>query len=80
MVLLGGGEPHPVICRVAALVPEDQDNLLLNVDREAAEHGAGTGRQWSNRIEHELMRNSLALLDGKQGIVQREKGCIATGL
>jgi len=32
---------------------EDEDNLVLNVDREAAEHGARLGRQRSDRVEHE---------------------------
>src|SRR5271157_6315873 len=43
VVLLGGGEPHTVVCRVVALEAEDEDNLVLlvlNIDREGAKHGA----------------------------------------
>ena len=57
MVFLGGGQPHSVVCCPIALVAEDEDNLVLNVDREAAKHGASLGRQRSDRVEHELMRD-----------------------
>ena len=80
MVLLGGGEPHPVVCRLVAFVAKDEDNLVLNVDREAAEHGAGLGQQRSDGVEHEFVRNRLALFDGEDGVVQREEGRIATRL
>jgi hypothetical protein len=80
VVLLGGGEPHPVVGRRVAFIAEDEDNLVLNVDRKAAEHGAGHGRQRSERVEHECMRDRLALLDGEEGIVQRDEGRFATGL
>src|ERR1019366_7750249 len=41
VMVLGGGEPHPVICCLVRFVAEDKDNFVLDVDREAAEHGAG---------------------------------------
>jgi hypothetical protein len=56
--------------RALSLVPENQDNLVLNVDREAAEHGARIRRQWSKRGEHEPMRNNVASLADKQFVVQ----------
>lgn len=80
VVLLGGGKPHAVVRRLVALVAQYEDNLVLNVDREAAEHGASRRRQWSDRVEHELMRDDLALLDGEEGVLQREKGRVATTL
>ena len=44
LVALAGGEPHPVIRRLARfVVPEDEDNFVFHIDREAAEHGARPG-------------------------------------
>ena len=80
VLVFGGGKPHPVVCRLITFIAEDEDNLVLNVDREAAEHGARLGRQRSDRVEHEFMRDRLAMLDGERGVVQREEGSIATGL
>lgn len=80
VVFLGRGQPHSVVCRPIALVTEDEDNLVLNVDREAAKHGASLGRQRRDRVEHELMRDSLTLLDGEERILKRKGGFIATGL
>jgi len=37
------------------------------------------GDSGANRVEHEFIRDGLALLDGEKGIVQREQGRIATG-
>src|SRR5713101_3001998 len=56
------------------------DDLVLDIDRKAAEHGVGPGRQRSYRVEYEFMRNRLALLDGEEGVVRREGGRIATWL
>lgn len=39
MVLLGGGKPDSVVCAIVALVTEDEDDLVLNIDGETAEHG-----------------------------------------
>ena len=80
VMVFGGSEPHPVVCRLITFVAEDEDNLVLNVDREAAEHGARLGRQRSDRVEDEFMWDRLARLAGEQGVVQREEGRIATGL
>ena len=80
VVLLGRGQPHSVVRLPLAPVAEDKDNLVLNVDREAAKHGASLGRHRSHRVEHELMRDRLSLLDGEEGARQREGGSIATGL
>jgi hypothetical protein len=64
VLVFGGSEPHPVVCRLITFVAEDEDNLVLNVDREAAEHGARLGRQRSDCVELEFMWNRLARLDG----------------
>jgi hypothetical protein len=76
-MLLGCGEPDPVVFRVAGLVAEDEDNLVPDVNREAAEHVTRGGRQRSERIEHKFMRDSLALLDGEESVLRREKNQIA---
>lgn len=80
VLVFGCSEPHPVVCRLITFVAEDEDNLVLNVDREAAEHGARLGRQRSDRVEHEFMWDRLARLDVEQGVVQRKEGRVATGL
>jgi hypothetical protein len=80
VVLFGGGQPHRVVSRLVALIAQYKDNFLLNVDRKAAEHGPGLGRQRSNRCEDELMLDGLALLDDKEGVVQREKARFLSGL
>jgi len=80
VVLLGGGKPHAVVGGLLTFVAENEHNLFLHVDREAAEHGTGHGRQRSERVEHEFMRDRLALLDREAEVVQREEGRIATGL
>ncbi len=80
MLFLGGGKPHSVVCRPVALVTEDEDNLVLNVDREAAKHGTRLGRQRRNRVEHGLMRDGSTRLAGEEGVIHREGSFIATGL
>ena len=61
VVILGGREPHSVI-RLAGFVfvSEDEDNFVLNINSEAAEHGTRSWRQRRKRFQHKLMRNSLA--------------------
>ena len=80
VVLLGRGQPHSVVRRPIALVAQDDDYLVLNVDREAAKHRASLGRQRNHRVEHELMWDGLSLLDGEEGVHQWEGGFIATEL
>jgi translation initiation factor IF-1 len=77
MVLFGGGKPHSIVCGLVAFVAQYEDNLVLNVDREAAEHGAGLGRECGDRLQHELMRDSLALFDGEERVVQWERAYIS---
>src|SRR5208282_2161438 len=81
VVLLGGGEPHSVVRRLTrfVFVPEDEDNLVFNIDGEAAEHGAGPRRQRRESIEHEFVRDRLTLLDAEDSVVQRKKSRFATG-
>ena len=64
-MLFGGSEPHPVIRILAILVAQYENNLLFNVDRETPKHGTGPRRERRDRAQHELMRNSLALLDAE---------------
>lgn len=79
VVLFGSGEPHSIVGSPLAPVAQDEDNLVLNVECEAAEHGAGLGRQRSDRFEHELMRYGLALPGGGEGSVRRQQRRLATG-
>ena len=70
MVLLSGGEPDPVVCSLIALVPQYENNLVLNVYGKTAEHRPRQRRQRSNRVEHELMWNGLALRAAEKGSLQ----------
>ena len=40
----GRSEPHAIVRCVRGLIPQDQHDLVLNVNRETSEHGPGTGR------------------------------------
>ncbi len=82
VVLFGGGEPHSVVGRLAGLVfiSEDEDDLVCNIDGEAAEHGASPRRQRPEGVEHKFMRHRLPPLDGKDSVVQRKNGRFASGL
>jgi hypothetical protein len=70
VVLFGGGKPHSIVCSLVAFVAQYEDNLVLNVDREAAEREADLGRECGDRLQHELMGDSLALFDGEERVVQ----------
>ena len=70
MMLRGCGKPHAIIRCVLRPVPEDQNNLILNVNCQTPEHEAGPGRQWAKRLKHERMRHSLAPFTGEQCVVQ----------
>ena len=78
VMFLGGCEPHSVVRRRIALVAENQDNLVLHIDCKAAKHGARLGRERGDRVEHELMRDGLAL-DRKGGFAEWESSLVATG-
>ncbi len=80
VVLLGGGKPHPVVGRLLTFVAENEHNLVLNVDREATEHRTGHRRQRSDRVEHEFMRDRLALLDVKRASSSRRKDVLRRDL
>jgi hypothetical protein len=67
--------------RRIALVAEDEDYLVLNVNREAAKHGASLGGQRRDRVEHELMRDGFRCLiakgvssSGKEALWRRSLG------
>ena len=79
MVDLRSGEPHSVICRLIALIAQCEDNLVFNVDGDAAEHVAAPGRQCGERFQHELVRDGLTLRAFEERVVRRRRGCVATG-
>jgi hypothetical protein len=58
-------KPHTIISGMILFIAQDQDNPVLHVDREAAKHGSGPGRNGCNRIQNELMWDELTLLDGE---------------
>jgi hypothetical protein len=76
MMRFGGSDPHPIVRSIARLVAQYQNNLLFYVHGETAKHRAGPRRKRRQRAQHELMWNSLALLDGEQIAVWRN--CTAT--
>lgn len=78
VVLFGGAEPHPVVRIRSGLIAQDEDDLVPDVDREAAEHRVSPWRHRSERVEHELMRDVLARLGGEGG-VRRGGGLVAAG-
>ncbi len=77
VVFLGRGEPYSVVCCPVVLVTEDEDNLLLNVDRQAANMDASR-RERRDRVEHELMRDSFARLSRETGCPPGKGNFIAT--
>lgn len=72
MVLLPRDEQHAVVRGLVPLVPQSEDDLASNLDRKAAEHGAGLGLSRGDYVEHELMWDRLALFDSEAGIAPRE--------
>jgi hypothetical protein len=74
VVLLAGGEPDPVVGRLVWLVAEDQDNLVLHVDRKTTEHGSGPEGQRVKRVEDEFMRDGFAAFRGEGRGIRRLEG------
>jgi len=71
VMLFARGKPHSVICDALRLVAEDQNDFVFHVNGEAAEHWPSVRRQRSDRVEDELVRNGLALLERESGTSQR---------
>lgn len=74
------GEPNSVIQRSGRLVAKDENNFLLNIDCEAAEHRASPRRQRGEGIEHKGKWNGLARLDAEEGVIGRSERFVATRL
>ena len=64
-------EPYSIVLGPVTSIAENHDNLLLDVYRHAAEHRPGGGSQRRERIEHELVRRTLAPLPGEYLAVNR---------
>jgi len=71
VVLVGGGQPNPIIGRVGRLVAKYQYDLFANVNRKAAKHGIRSWFQLGQSIEDELMGDRLARLERKLRIVKQ---------
>ena len=63
VVLPGGGEPHSVVFYLFLLFAKHEDNFVSNVNREAAEHGAGFDRKLGDGVEHKRIGRRLAGFD-----------------
>jgi hypothetical protein len=74
-MVFGGGEPDSVVGGVIWFFAEDEDDLLPDVDGEAAEQGAGLGRQRSDRIEYELVWDRLARFGEKR--IERKRSRVS---
>lgn len=69
-MLFNCGQPDSVIRGVSWFVAKDENDLLVDVNCEAAEHGASPGRERSKRVEDELMGDGLTRLSGEEGVVE----------
>ncbi len=71
VVLLGGGQPNPVVRDRVTLFAEYEDDLVPDVHRETAEHGPSSRRELGEGVKHELVRNDLAGLELELGAVRQ---------
>ena len=80
MMIMGGGQPDSIVGGVCELVAKDENDLVTNVNGEAAEHRTGPRRKRRERIDDEFMRDALSWLDREQSVIQRKRSRVATGL
>jgi hypothetical protein len=73
VVLGGGGDPDAVVGLGGRLVAEDQDDLVLHVDGQAAEHRARGWLKAGERVEDEAVGSGLltALRRREEDVVGR---------
>ena len=57
MMLGACGEPHSIVSRRRVTPAQDENDLLADINREAAEHRIGVGPKRSKPLEDELERN-----------------------
>jgi len=69
VVLHGGGEPHSVVFYLFLPFAKDEDNLVSNINGEAAEHGARLDRELGDGVEHKRVRHGLTGFDREWVIV-----------
>jgi DNA-binding PadR family transcriptional regulator len=65
MVVDRGGEPQAVVFPLLLLLPQHEDNLVFNIDCQAAEHGPGFDLDLGERIQHKLVGRGLARFQRK---------------
>ena len=69
-VMLGRGrEPDAIVLRPLLSVPEDENDLVLHVDRETTKHRARRGRQWRNGVEDKFVRDRCAPLGDEGNVI-----------
>jgi hypothetical protein len=69
MVLRRGREPYAVVGGRIGPVAEDEDDFVLDVDRNTAEHRPSDGRDGTKGFQHEIVRYRLASLGREDPIV-----------
>ena len=62
-MLNGRGDPYSVVVRVIWAVSQRENNLFFDINRQATKHVASPGIEFTERVEHKLVRHILALDD-----------------
>ena len=70
VVFLGGGKPDTIVGRTFGFLPKREDNLVPDVNCQAAKQGTRLGGERSQGIEDELIRNSFAFPAREEGVSQ----------
>ena len=69
MARFRGGKPNAIGGRCIALISEYENDLVVNVDGEAAEHGASHRRQSGKSIENEFVRNGVSGFEDEYRVI-----------
>ena len=72
VMFVSGGEPDAIVRSMSWFLAQDENDLVADVDRRAAEHGPRDGREFGDGVEDEFVRNRFAALD-REGIVRRKR-------
>jgi hypothetical protein len=72
VIFESGGEPDAVVRSMSWSLAQDENDLVADVDRSAAEHGPRDGTEFGDRVEHEFVRNRFSPID-RERIVRRKR-------
>ena len=78
-MVFGGGEPHAIARECGRFVAQNENDLFLDVDCEAAEHRPRDQAGPGEPFEDELIRDRLTGLDAEDGIIDG-RGSVTAGL